>query len=339
MSLAVETRPDLQEDGAIPRDLPLEAIAAGPGIRSGNLDDDHVALLMETADQWPPIVVWGDECLVVDGAHRLEAARRLGRTTVAAVRFLGTQDEAFVESVRRNVDHGLPLTLGDRRRAAHRVLAGHPEWSDRRIGSLCGLSGKSVGRLRRRESSGLSGTAGVVVHLQRRIGRDGKTRPVQPGEVRDRIRRALDENPDGSLRAIAAIAGSCPETVRTVRAQLIQDQAAEGRMVSMDAVAQGPGQVRSARSVIRVGTDRSADDQAATSNGRDGHAWAADLALLSCGDRGEFARWFGGNHVDDEWHRYVWTVPMGRVYDIVDEARRRAASWTAFASLLESRTR
>ena len=247
--------------------------------------------------------------------------------------------EDFDAAVRRNVDHGLPLTLGDRRRAVHRVLARHPDWSDRRIGSLCGLSGKSVGRIRRTESSGMSDAPGLVVDLPRRVGRDGKTRPVQPGEVRDRIRRALEENPHGSLRAIAAMAGSSPETVRTVRAHLIQEQAGERRMVAMDAVAQGPGRVRGARSGTGDCSDRSANNRAETRAGQAAHAWAADLALLSCGDRGEFARWFGGNQVDDEWHRYVWTVPVGRVYDIVDEARRRAASWTAFASLLESRTR
>jgi hypothetical protein len=294
---------------------------------------------METADEWPPIVVWGDECLVVDGGHRLEAARRLGRTTVAAVRFLGTREDAFVESVRRNVDHGLPLTLGDRRRAARRVLAGHPDWSDRRIGSLCGLSGKSVGRLRRNDFSRISAPRGAVVDLQRRTGRDGKTRPVQPGEVRDRIRRALAENPRGSLRTIAAMAGSSPETVRTVRANLIQDKAGETGVVSIDAVPQCPGRARRAMSLTRDGTDRSANNQVETPTGQDTNAWSNDLALVSCADRGEFARWFGCNKVDDEWHRYVWTVPIGRVYDVVDEARRRAASWTAFASLLESRTR
>jgi hypothetical protein len=67
--------------------------------------------------------------------------------------------------------------------------------------------------------------------------------------------------------------------------------------------------------------------------------WISDPALRACGDGGEFARWFDSNNVDEHWHRYVWTVPVGRIYDIVDEARRRAASWTTFASLLESRTR
>jgi hypothetical protein len=110
-------------------------------------------------------------------------------------------------------------------------------------------------------------------------------------------------------------------------------------MVSMGPVARGPGRARGARSASRDGTDQGANSQAERRSRADAHAWANDLALLSCGDRGEFARWFGDNKVDDEWHRHVWTVPMGRVYDIVHEARRRAASWTAFASLLESRTR
>src|SRR5689334_20398411 len=111
MSLAVDAGWDSDKPGA-PENLPIDSIRAGDGVRSGGLDQAHVAVLMETADLWPPIVVWGKERLVVDGAHRVEAARRLGRTTLAAIWFLGTRDEAFVESIRRNVDHGLPLSIG-----------------------------------------------------------------------------------------------------------------------------------------------------------------------------------------------------------------------------------
>jgi hypothetical protein len=71
----------------------------------------------------------------------------------------------------------------------------------------------------------------------------------------------------------------------------------------------------------------------------DGVDWLTDRALSACGDGRDFARWFASNEVTEEWHRFVWTVPLGRVYDVVDEARRRAATWTSFASLLESRTR
>ena len=56
-----------------------------------------MALLMETVDQWPPILVWGDEQQVIDGAHRVEAARRAGYSRVMAVRFVGSRDEAFIE--------------------------------------------------------------------------------------------------------------------------------------------------------------------------------------------------------------------------------------------------
>src|SRR5713101_731266 len=93
-------------EGLSPHDMPLASLRVGPGVRSGGLDEAHVALLMETDGQWPAIVVWGQDCWVLDGAHRLEAARRLGRERVATIRFVGTADEAFVESVHLNIDHG-----------------------------------------------------------------------------------------------------------------------------------------------------------------------------------------------------------------------------------------
>ena len=183
MSVAIEPAwgPERTKPAAA---IPLSMLRLGDGVRSGGLDQAHVAVLIETVDQWPPIVVWGQHCEVIDGAHRdgahrVEAARRVGLGSVRAIRFTGSPDEAFVEAVRRNVDHGLPLTASDRRRAALRILARHHEWSDRRIASLCGLSGKTVARLRSEE--GLPTADRVVIGFERRIGRDGKARPVRTG--------------------------------------------------------------------------------------------------------------------------------------------------------------
>jgi hypothetical protein len=67
--------------------------------------------------------------------------------------------------------------------------------------------------------------------------------------------------------------------------------------------------------------------------------WDRDPALLTCEDGGEFARWFADHDVDDEWYRFISVVPLNRIYRIADEARRRAAAWTSFASVLESRVR
>ena len=72
--------------------MSIDALRIGGGARSGGLDEGHVALLMESVDHWPPVVVWSDDCLVIDGAHRVEAARRLGRPTIWAVRFIGTRE-------------------------------------------------------------------------------------------------------------------------------------------------------------------------------------------------------------------------------------------------------
>jgi ParB-like chromosome segregation protein Spo0J len=306
-------------------DVLISELQMGEGVRSGGLDESHVDLLMESAEAWPPIVVWGDRSLVIDGFHRVEAARRLGRRSVAAIRFVGSAEEAFMESVRRNVNHGLPLTVGDRRRAARRILTRNPEWSDRRIASLCGLSDKTVGRLRRAAS-------GIQV-IDRRVGRDGKVRPVQAGQVRARVRQALEENPGGSLRAIAAVAGASPETVRSVRAGLLAPggQSAGGETPTSCRRTDGP-----ALSLLTLLQPTREETVPSDRNDLD---WLTDRAFSGCSDGGEFARWFASNSVTEDWHRFVWTVPLGRVYDVVDEARRRAASWTSFASLLESRTR
>jgi ParB-like chromosome segregation protein Spo0J len=321
--------------------LAVDEVHEGEGVRSRGLDEAHVAALMETAGEWPPIVIWGDENLILDGAHRVAAARRLGLATVLAARFLGSPDQAYVESVSRNVKHGLPLSMIDRRRAATRVLTKHPDWSNRRIASVCGLSDKTVARMRparRRDDH----RGGVIVDIERKVGKDGKARPTNSRALRDRIELALEENPQASLRAIAAAAGASPETVRSVRARCLE--AGSPRGAGSAHRTRAPGTVDAASGPVDrasggVDRDRAATKGSAAAVIPGCSSWEADQALLTCGDDGEFARWFGRNRIVDEWHAYVWRVPVGRIFDVVDEARRRAASWNSFATLLECRTR
>ncbi len=336
MSVVADTRVEFGE-GARPQDMPLGSLRGGTGVRSGGLDESHVALLMEADGQWPPIVIWGDDCRVLDGAHRVEAARRLGREWVSTIRFIGTVDEAFVEAVHLNVGHGLPLSLGDRRKAALQVLARHGDWANRRIASACGLSARSIGRLREAESKGQVRDDGVVVGLQQRLGRDGKARPVQPGEVRNRIRSALAENPDASLRAIAAIAGASPETVRTVRAQVAGIKSSE-RLALAPPLGHEPKLDHGAPPVTPDGVESRRSQDARP---RHAHAeeWTPHPAFLASADGVEFASWFSSTEVAEDWLRYVGAVPVGHIYEVVDEARRRAGIWMSFASMLEGRTR
>ena len=53
------------------------------------LDPGHVQVLAEVGGRWPPVLVWGPENQIVDGHHRVAAARMLGLTSVEVEWFEG----------------------------------------------------------------------------------------------------------------------------------------------------------------------------------------------------------------------------------------------------------
>lgn len=194
------------------REFEIAQLQFGLSPRSDPGDDAYVQTLAERFDDLPPIVVHGATRTVIDGAHRVLAARRLGRCRIAATVFEGTAEEAVVEAVRLNVVHGKPLTLRERECAATRFLSSHPEWSDRRLAEICGLSAKTIARIR-----------GQIVAGPRegsRVGKDGRARPTDPGSVRRRVAELLGSAPESSARKIASAAGTSQATVRDVRRRL-----------------------------------------------------------------------------------------------------------------------
>jgi hypothetical protein len=62
-----------------------------------HLDEDKVSRYAQILDQLPPVVVFesDDGLLLVDGYHRMEAARRLGRTVVRAQVRQGSREDAL----------------------------------------------------------------------------------------------------------------------------------------------------------------------------------------------------------------------------------------------------
>jgi hypothetical protein len=276
-------------------------LAVGSSFREGGLCAEQVERLVTLGGVWPPILVRRDG-LVVDGAHRVAAARRLGLARLEAQLFDGGPEEAFIEFVRRNVAHGLLLTLRERKRAAVRVLRTHREWSDRRVAELCGISSKTVARLRL--EAGICPTA-ESPQLDVRVGRDEKVRPVQRGSVRGRVLEALQAQPNGSLRAVAAVAGVSPETVRLLRMNLAR--------------------------VPQPTEQEPQREEPAVS-------WREDVAMTSCDAGEEFLAWFERTQVTETDLARVSAVPLSRVYELADEARRRSAIWHQLGRALESRT-
>jgi len=196
-------------------ELPLAQVYPGPLVRVERLDLDHVAVLADV-DLLPPIIVRqtakGYECL--DGAHRCAARRSAGFDVVRAVVREADDAEALEIAYQSNKEHGLPLTLAERKAGARKLIAG-THLSDASIASIVGLARNTVAGMRPAvqpaQNDMLDG---------KRTGADGKARPGSKAEQeaqRDEIRKLLIEHPDLSLNEIARRAGCSPMTAAKVR--------------------------------------------------------------------------------------------------------------------------
>lgn len=284
-------------------ELPVDKLRFGLSPRTGATDPQHVAALAEVLSDVPPILVQASTMRVIDGVHRVLAARSIGQTTIRAVLFEGGETAAHIEAVHRNVRHGKPLTLREREMAASKFLELVPEWSDRRIATVSGISPKTVARLRERASVDSA-------QLRARVGRDGRVRAVDSAEVRRRVIEALRDSPEASTRAIARRTRASQATVRDVRERLARG---ESGLLSV---------VQPKRKRKTPAGEPEADVEARNP--------AAD----------EFAGWFAARDLEDTgWQPYVDAIPISRVYEVADECRRRSESWRAFATALEDRAR
>src|SRR5262249_42396879 len=86
------------------------------------------------------------------------------------------------------------------------------EWSDRKLAELCGISATTVGRIRL--DSCPTTAAGP---FNKREGRDGRRRPVDPVAAGLRAEQAGQAHPDASLRNIAKLVGMSPSTIAKIR--------------------------------------------------------------------------------------------------------------------------
>jgi hypothetical protein len=278
----------------------------GVRLRLGELNRDHVDAIALSRGQWPPILVLRADNTIVDGHYRYLAALKLGYTHIKCVYFSGGADSAFLEAIRRNREHGLPLSLREREAAARQVLNLYPDWSDRRVGTTCCLAPPTVRRIR----ATMAGAGEQNGQLNVRIGQDGRRHPADPRQSRDRIVTALRAHPGGSLRHIARLTGASPATVRAVRSRL---------------------------EPVPAGNDRAPSNAEAVPRWPSG--WVEDAALLSAVEGQGFVSWFHRTAIRNDWHGFVEGIPISRVYEVADEARRRATEWSEFATLLESRVR
>ncbi|WP_329324774.1 ParB/RepB/Spo0J family partition protein [Streptomyces luteogriseus] len=191
--------------------VPISRILVVGSLRTVGEDPRHINALAEVCSELPPIVIHRKTMTVIDGVHRLRAVENSGATHISAVLFNGDEREAFVLAVKLNSNHGLPLSLADRKAAALHMLADFPEWSNRRLAGVVGLSDKTVAALRRRSGAELPHPPAV------RLGRDGVAYPLAASEGRSRAQVYLAAHPDASAQEVARAAGISLTTAKDAR--------------------------------------------------------------------------------------------------------------------------
>jgi ParB-like chromosome segregation protein Spo0J len=305
--------------------VPIAALRAADSPRLEGENPEHTRLLAESEDRLPPILVHRRTMRVIDGVHRLAAAQLRNEETIDVEYFDGTECEAFVLAVRSNTTHGLPLSRVDRTAAAVRIIASHPEWSDRAIAAATGIARRTVSRIR---------VHLATEHAQpaRREGRDGRVRPVDATEGRLKARDVIVRQPDASLREIARQAGISPTTARAVRELVRRGEDPAVPRQQTGATARSGG-----------GPGRPATDGDSSRNVQQ------DLLALLEGLRNdpqlrftesgrEVLRWLASRAmVPEEWQNTVGKVPPHCTYLIAELARRFSDEWLRFAEDMETR--
>lgn len=191
--------------------VPIDSLLPSESPRLAGESAEHVQVLALSEAVLPPIVAHLPSRRVIDGMHRLRAARLRGQSEILVRFYDGDDEDAFIVAVETNIAHGLPLSQADRTAAAARIVHARPQWSDRRVASVTGLSATTVGAIRRRSAGG-AGQADVPA----RVGRDGRARPVDATAGRLLVSDLVKQRPAAPIREIAEAAGISPATALDV---------------------------------------------------------------------------------------------------------------------------
>ncbi len=298
-----------------PISLPVAVLRTADSPRRDGEDSEHIRLLAAAQGPLPPITVHRATLRVIDGMHRLRAAQSRGSETIRATFFEGDEADAYVLGVRLNIQHGLPLSREDRIAAARRIMASHPDWSDRLIASATGLAASTVSGLRKRSTDNAE-------QSNRRLGHDGRVRPLSAAEGRRRAADIMAREPESSLRDVASRAGIALGTAKDVRDRLRRGQSP---------VPDGSGPPGNAAvAVNRVPAEPARPDPSEPSR------LLRDPTLRYTDQGRLLLRLIHAHPCDDQkWESMAGAVPTSQAKTVARLAREFAREWKRLADLLE----
>lgn len=304
----------------LPQSVPISLVRLGESPRICGEDAGHTSTLRERLADLPAILVNRRTMRVVDGMHRLSAARQQGADMIR-VQFIDVTDhEAFLLSVRANMQHGLPLSLADREAATLRILRWYPSWSDRSIADIAGLAPSTLAAIRERSTDRSQ-------QSNARVGRDGRVRPMSTLDGRLRASEILSARPDTPLREVAREAGVSLGTAHDVR----------DRMRRGDHPVPDRQRPRQDREQSRHGRRRRRGEPVAWPSLRP--RLVRDPAVRYAASGQELLRWLDSHVIAGQsWEGLVGTVPPHWADAVASAAYSCADQWYEFARALERRT-
>ncbi|WFB07413.1 ParB/RepB/Spo0J family partition protein [Streptomyces sp. LX-29] len=308
LDLATAACADVMIDSLLPADSP----------RATGLDREYVELLGTLGAELPPIVVHRATGRVIDGMHRVAAARLRGDATISAYLLDLPEARVFATAVSLNISHGKPLTYRDRVAAANRILKENPALSDRYVASVTALSARTVARIR-------CSTADIP-HVNTRVGRDGKRHRDDVAHGRQRAGELLRERPDATLREIARAAGISLGTAHDVKRRILV----------------GRDPVPRARSAPARPPERRLDlpDAQPADSGQLLERLRKDPAVRLSQSGRFLLRCLAVHDIESSvWAKVVAAIPPHCADGVVKLARECADVWTRFADLVESDSR
>ncbi|MFI6934713.1 ParB N-terminal domain-containing protein [Streptomyces sp. NPDC050287] len=304
--------------------VPIDSLRNGDSPRIRGVDESHARLMAESGTAFPAIYVQRGTMRIIDGMHRLLAARLRNETHILVKFFDDDDDAAYLRGVAANITHGRPLTLADRKAAAGRVIEMHPDWSDRAVAATAGLSDKTVAAQRRASKQ--------VTPLDRRRGQDGRVRPVDAALGRQVASELLTNSPEASLRSVAKTAGVSPTTVRNVRDRMHRGDSP----VPASRVRPRPDSPQATRPKI--------DEPSAGRCEELGPDCKAVLKTLSRDPSLRYAeagrtllRWLSAHPLSDDGEEFVASLPAHSIPVVAQLIAQYARQWDGLAKLAATR--
>ena len=188
---------------------------------------------------WPPILVDRASRRLIDGWHRVEAAKRVGVYSLPVQWVDAKEDELFALAIKANLAHGIRLSREERFKAIVRLQ--REGWTPDRIAEVLGVSEKMVDRTEKAEDLRIRfkvrDMPGAMLPTESLV--EVVKLPDQFHEELAEIACDVEAAPGDVRRAVASIKRGDVETAQDIRRVMMDPEFAKARKVAAAAMQEG----------------------------------------------------------------------------------------------------